>query len=87
MEINMAIVEKFGLLGAIAILAFKLYVSKDAQQNEQNDLLVQNLMESNRKKDELLERTVIKFEETMNTINSSIRNVDARIERIEQKIS
>lgn len=50
MEINVEIIEKFGLLGAIAILSFKLYLSKDTQQNQQNDLLIQNLMESNKKK-------------------------------------
>ncbi|MGL4802307.1 MAG: hypothetical protein ACRC18_08555 [Cetobacterium sp.] len=80
MEINMAIVEKFGLLGAIAILAFKLYVSKDAQQNQQNDLLVQNLMESNKKKDELLERTVANFEKTMDSIVKKLEDIDKKIQ-------
>ncbi|MGL4763741.1 MAG: hypothetical protein ACRC2N_01685 [Aeromonas sp.] len=76
----MAIVEKFGLLGAIAILAFKLYVSKDAQQNQQNDLLVQNLMESNKKKDELLERTVANFEKTMDSIVKKLEDIDKKIQ-------
>lgn len=80
MEIDMAIVEKFGLLGAIAILAFKLYVSKDAQQNQQNDLLVQNLMESNKKKDELLERTVANFEKTMDSIVKKLEDIDKKIQ-------
>lgn len=80
MEINMAIVEKFGLLGAIAILGFKLYFSKDAQQNQQNDLLVQNLMESNKKKDELLERTVANFEKTMDSIVKKLEDIDKKIQ-------
>lgn len=80
MEINVEIIEKFGLLGAIAILSFKLYLSKDTQQNQQNDLLVQNLMESNKKKDELLERTVANFEKTMDSIVKKLEDIDKKIQ-------
>lgn len=80
MELNMDMIKEFGLLGTIAILAFKLYMSKDTQQNEQNDLLVQNLMESNKKKDELLERTVTNFEKTMDSIVKKLEDIDKKIQ-------
>ncbi|MGL5780379.1 hypothetical protein [Cetobacterium sp.] len=80
MELNLNMIKEVGLLGAIAILAFKLYVSKDNQQNEQNDLLVQNLMESNKKKDELLERTVANFEKTMDSIVKKLEDIDKKIQ-------
>lgn len=80
MELNLNMIKEVGLLGAIAILAFKLYVSKDTQQNEQNDLLVQNLMESNKKKDELLERTVANFEKTMDSIVKKLEDIDKKIQ-------
>lgn len=80
MELNLNMIKEVGLLGAIAILAFKLYVSKDTQQNEQNDLLVQNLMESNKKKDELLERTVTNFEKTMDSIVKKLEDIDKKIQ-------
>ncbi|WP_297434074.1 hypothetical protein, partial [uncultured Cetobacterium sp.] len=64
----------------IAILSFKLYFSKDTQQNQQNNLLVQNLMESNKKKDELLERTVANFEKTMDSIVKKLEDIDKKIQ-------
>lgn len=76
----MSLIKEFGLLGAIAVLSFKLYVSKDTQQNEQNDLLVQNLMQSNKKKDELLERTVANFEKTMDSIVKKLEDIDKKIQ-------
>lgn len=79
MELNLNMIKEVGLLGAIAVLAFKLYVSKDNQQNEQNDLLVQNLMESNKKKDELLERTVANFEKYMTSIVNKLEEIDKKI--------
>ncbi|MGL5355426.1 MAG: hypothetical protein ACRDAQ_02575 [Cetobacterium sp.] len=51
MQLDLGIVREVGLLGTTVILAFRLYVLKDVQQNAQNDLLVQNFMESNKKKD------------------------------------
>lgn len=80
MELNLNMIKEVGLLGTVAILAFKLYVSKDTQQNEQNDLLVQNLMESNKKKDELLERTVANFEKTMDSIVKKLEDIDKKIQ-------
>ncbi len=80
MELNLNMIKEVGLLGTVAILAFKLYVSKDTQQNEQNDLLVQNLMESNKKKDELLERTVTNFEKTMDSIVKKLEDIDKKIQ-------
>ncbi|MGL5572008.1 hypothetical protein [Cetobacterium sp.] len=80
MELNLNMIKEVGLLGTIIILAFKLYVSKDTQQNEQNDLLVQNLMESNKKKDELLERTVANFEKTMDSIVKKLEDIDKKIQ-------
>ncbi|MGL5639430.1 MAG: hypothetical protein ACRCY7_07860 [Cetobacterium sp.] len=79
MNLDIGMIREVGLLGAIAILAFKLYVSKDVQQNAQNDLLVQNLMESNKKKDELLERTVSNFEKTMDSIVKKLEDIDKKI--------
>ncbi|MGL5717378.1 hypothetical protein [Cetobacterium sp.] len=79
MQLDVGMIREVGLLGAIAILAFKLYVSKDVQQNAQNDLLVQNLMESNKKKDELLERTVSNFEKTMDSIVKKLEDIDKKI--------
>lgn len=79
MELNLNMIKEVGLLGTVAILAFKLYVSKDTQQNEQNDLLVQNLMESNKKKDELLERTVANFEKTMDSIVKKLEDIDKKM--------
>lgn len=66
-------------LRAIAALAFKLYLAKEKQQNQQNDLLVQNLMESNKKKDELLERTGSNFEQTMDSIVKKLEDIDKKI--------
>lgn len=80
MELNLNMIKEVGLLGTIIILAFKLYLSKDTQQNEQNDLLVQNLMESNKKKDELLERTVANFEKTMDSIVKKLEDIDKKIQ-------
>lgn len=80
MNIDINMLKEVGLLGAIAILAFKLYVSKDNQQNQQNDILVQNLMESNRKKDELLQRAVENFEKTMDSIAKKLEDIDKKIQ-------
>ncbi|MGL5376892.1 MAG: hypothetical protein ACRDAT_01115 [Cetobacterium sp.] len=79
MQLDLGIVREVGLLGTTVILAFRLYVLKDVQQNAQNDLLVQNLMESNKKKDELLERTVSNFEKTMDSIVKKLEDIDKKI--------
>lgn len=79
MQLDAGTIKEVGLLGAIAILAVKLYMSKDVQQNAQNDLLVQNLMESNKKKDELLERTVANFEKYMASIVEKLEKIDKKI--------
>ncbi|MGL4672627.1 MAG: hypothetical protein ACRCYT_00710 [Cetobacterium sp.] len=79
MQLDLGIIREIGLLGATVVLAFKLYVLKDLQQNTQNDLLVQNLMESNKKKDELLERTVSNFEKTMDSIVKKLEDIDKKI--------
>lgn len=41
-------IEKLGISGAIIVFIMKLFYGKDSQQNNQNDLLVQNLIESNK---------------------------------------
>lgn len=41
-------IEKLGISGAIIVFIMKLFHGKDSQQNNQNDLLVQNLIESNK---------------------------------------
>jgi len=79
MQLDAGFIKEIGLLGAIAILAVKLYMLKDVQQNAQNDLLVQNLMESNKKKDELLERTVANFEKYMASIVEKLEQIDKKI--------
>lgn len=45
MEYN---VKELGLIGVLMLLFGKVYHKKDEQQNSQNDLLVQNLIESNK---------------------------------------
>lgn len=40
--------KELGIVGALMILFGKVYHKKDEQQNSQNDLLVQNLIESNK---------------------------------------
>lgn len=79
MELDINMIKDLGGVGTIAILAFKLYLIKENQQNQQNDLLVQNLMESNKKKDELLERTVSNFEKTMDSIVKKLEDIDKKI--------
>ncbi|MGL5624699.1 hypothetical protein, partial [Cetobacterium sp.] len=45
MEYN---IKELGLMGVLMLLFGKVYHKKDEQQNSQNDLLVQNLIESNK---------------------------------------
>lgn len=40
--------EKLGVVGALSLFIGNLFHKKDIQQNNQNDLLVQNLIESNK---------------------------------------
>lgn len=40
--------KELGILGALMLLIGKVYHKKEEQQNTQNDLLVQNLIESNK---------------------------------------
>lgn len=40
--------KEVGIVGALMLLFGKVYQKKDEQQNTQNDLLVQNLIDSNK---------------------------------------
>lgn len=40
--------KELGILGALMLLFGKVYHKKEEQQNNQNDLLVQNLIETNK---------------------------------------
>lgn len=79
MELNAAILKDIGLVGIVIFNILQIYKNKDNQQNNQNDLLVQNLMESNKKKDELLERTVTNFEKYMASIVKKLEEIDKKI--------
>lgn len=79
MELNTEILKDIGLLGIVIFNIMQIYKNKDIQQNNQNDLLVQNLMESNKKKDELLERTVTNFEKYMASIVEKLEKIDKKI--------
>lgn len=79
MELNAAILKDIGLVGIVIFNILQIYKNKDNQQNNQNDLLVQNLMESNKKKDELLERTVANFEKYMASIVKKLEEIDKKI--------
>lgn len=46
MEYN--VLKEIGVVGALILLFGKVYQKKDEQQNTQNDLLVQNLIDSNK---------------------------------------
>lgn len=79
MELNANVLKDIGLVGIVVFNVLHLYKNKDNQQNNQNDLLVQNLMESNKKKDELLERTVDNFEKYMASIVNKLEEIDKKI--------
>lgn len=79
MELNADILKDIGLAGIVIFNILQIYKNKDNQQNNQNDLLVQNLMESNKKKDELLERTVTNFEKNMTSIVNKLEEIDKKI--------
>lgn len=79
MELNAAVLKDIGLVGIVIFNILQIYKNKDNQQNNQNDLLVQNLMESNKKKDELLERTVANFEKYMASIVRKLEEIDKKI--------
>lgn len=79
MELNADILKDIGLVGIVIFNILQIYKNKDNQQNNQNDLLVQNLMESNKKKDELLERTVANFEKYMASIVRKLEEIDKKI--------
>ncbi|MCQ9628458.1 hypothetical protein HS141_16185 [Cetobacterium somerae] len=79
MELNADILKDIGLVGIVIFNILQIYKNKDNQQNNQNDLLVQNLMESNKKKDELLERTVANFEKYMASIVNKLEEIDKKI--------
>ena len=46
MEYN--VLKEIGVVGALILLFAKVYQKKDEHQNTQNDLLVQNLIDSNK---------------------------------------
>ncbi|MEG0135806.1 MAG: hypothetical protein RR795_01175 [Cetobacterium sp.] len=72
MDYNM--IKELGIAGALVALFAKVYHNKDNQQNNQNDLLVQHLLESNKAKDEDIKALVTEFKEGMRIIAEELKN-------------
>lgn len=87
------ILKEISLFAIGGFILVKLYEKKDTAQTNQNNELVNHLMLSNQKKDELLERTVAnqersteKFEKLGDAIVNRLEKMDERMCTIETNI-
>lgn len=96
-EVFEKLLERFGIPTAILFIVMKVFQQKDTQQNNQNgklvettnsqnDMLVQHLIESNKKRDEDIAQLLKKFdsiiEKTQITNSELLKLVDVNLNTI-----
>lgn len=86
MEIDLNVLKEVGVLGILAVMLIKQYQTKDNSQTKQNDVLVQNLMDSNKMKDDMLRETVDEFKVFSSSLVTKLEKIESKVSNIEQKI-
>lgn len=86
MEIDLNVLKEVGVWGILAVMLIKQYQTKDNSQTKQNDVLVQNLMDSNKMKDDMLRETVDEFKVFSSSLVTKLEKIESKVSNIEQKI-
>ncbi|MGL5714596.1 MAG: hypothetical protein ACRCX2_16365 [Paraclostridium sp.] len=86
MELDLNILKELGIWGILAVMLVKQYQNKDNSQTKQNDELVSHLLDSNKKKDDMLRETVNEFKVFSSSLVTKLEKIEGKVSNIEQKI-
>lgn len=86
MELDLNILKELGIWGLLAVMLVKQYQNKDNSQTKQNDELVSHLLDSNKKKDDMLRETVNEFKVFSSSLVTKLEKIEGKVSNIEQKI-
>ncbi|MGL5712201.1 hypothetical protein [Cetobacterium sp.] len=86
MELDLNVLKELGIWGILAVMLVKQYQNKDNSQTKQNDELVSHLLDSNKKKDDMLRETVNEFKVFSSSLVTKLEKIEGKVSNIEQKI-
>lgn len=81
------IIKEGGIIAILIALFAKVFHKKDIQQNNQNDLLVQNLIESNKSKDEDIKTLITELKEISGEFKECMKLMTEELKSAKQDLA